>query len=199
MTNQSIVHPGPIELRLRAGERLTGRQDPAGESLSASAALGVLHELASSPDTAADALALLHELQVHQVELELQAEELRNARTELEAELEHRHRLYDDAAAGLFDLDADTVMAEINLAGAQLLDARREAVIGHPLADFLTAESAATLGAMVRRGIGGGGADSAQLKLVGASGTPKLVQARVGEALRTGCLPVALLELHPTA
>lgn len=199
MTIQSIVHPGPIELRLRAGERLTGRQDPTGESLSASAALGVLHQLASSPDTAADALALLHELQVHQVELELQAEELRNARAELEAELEHHHQLYDDAAAGLFNLDADTVMGELNLAAAQLLDARREAVIGRPLADFLTVESAAALSAMVRRGIDGGRGESAVLNLVGAAGTPKRVQARVGAALRPGCLPVALLELDTAA
>jgi hypothetical protein len=36
----------------------------------------VLHALASSPQTAADALTLLHELQVHQVELDLQAQEL---------------------------------------------------------------------------------------------------------------------------
>jgi hypothetical protein len=73
------------DLRRRALAQL---RVPAGSHearLNSSAALGVLHELASSPSTAEAALALLHELQVHQVELDLQDEELRRSRAELEA------------------------------------------------------------------------------------------------------------------
>ena len=44
---------------------------------------------------------LLHELQVHQVELELQNEELRNSRTQLEAAVSRYTDIYDFAPRGL--------------------------------------------------------------------------------------------------
>ena len=52
-----------------------------------------------APRTAADTQRLLHELQVHQVELELQNEELRQAREAGEAALARYTALYDGAPA----------------------------------------------------------------------------------------------------
>ena len=100
---------------------MTGRRRRTGATASASDALAVLHELASSPETAADALALLHELQVHQVELDLQAEELRESRAELESALRRQIELYERAPVGCFTIDRGTVVHELNLTGADLL------------------------------------------------------------------------------
>lgn len=196
MTSSTIDHAGQADLRLRARARLTGRDDPAGAPVSASAALGVLHELASSPDTAADALALLHELQVHQVELELQAEELRSSRTELETDLKRQRQLHDFAPAGLLTLDADTLIHDINLTGAGLLGAAREALLGRPLAGFLAAPSAHALQAMVERVAGGSRAEAGALQLAGPAGTPVVVQARASADPAGGRVLVALLDLR---
>ena len=82
-----------IELRTRAATQLGGDDMQRQARLSSTAALRVLHALASSPATAADAIALLHELQVHQVELDLQYEELQGSNSELEASLDRQARL----------------------------------------------------------------------------------------------------------
>ena len=80
MPSPTAPNSPPIDLRSRAVSMLTAQRVPASRPPSASEALKVLHDLAASPATAADALALLHELQVHQVELDLQAEALRESR-----------------------------------------------------------------------------------------------------------------------
>ena len=142
MTLQAIDQPARTDLRLRARERLTVQNHPSAPPLNSSAALGVLHQLASSPATADDALALLHELQVHQVEIELQAEELQGTRVELETALQRQLQLYDAAPAGLFTLDADGTLYEINLTGANLLGMGRDELVGRALSGFLASHSA---------------------------------------------------------
>ena len=89
------------ELRLRALQRLTGENGSHDGRLNASAAFQVLHDLASSPSTSAAALALLHELQVYQVELDLQDEELRRSRAELEATLIRQVQVYEIVAMSI--------------------------------------------------------------------------------------------------
>lgn len=88
-----------------------------------------------------DPVRLLHELQVHQIELELQNEEL--ARTNEEAErLRDKYRdLYDFAPVGYFTLAADGSILESNLAGAGLLGCGRANLVGHRLGEFMQAES----------------------------------------------------------
>ncbi len=132
-------------LRLRALRRVDAAETRGTHSMSGSAALGVLHKLASSPATATEALSLLHELQVYQVELELQDEELRASRRELETQLHHQRQLYDHSPAGSFTIDQSTVIAELNLAGARLLKLRREAALGRRLDAFLTDRDARVL------------------------------------------------------
>ncbi len=88
-------------LRSRAVAHLKGSE----ARLDGSPALRVLYDLASSPSTAPDALALLHELQVHQVEVDLQDEELRRSRAEMESSLNRQVQLYDYAPVGCFTLD----------------------------------------------------------------------------------------------
>jgi len=127
------------DLRVRAEAQLGVAEDPASQAVAnASAALGALHALASSPATAADALALLHELQVHQVELALQAEELSNSRHELEAALRRMIALYDATPMSCCTLDARATLHEINQPAAAWLGDARELLLGHSLCDWLT-------------------------------------------------------------
>jgi PAS domain S-box-containing protein len=130
-----------------------------------SAALSVLYQLASSPLTAPDALALLHELQVHQVEVELQDEELRRSRVELEASLNRHVQLFDYAPVGYLTVDSDAVLRELNRMGAILLGVERDFLRGRSLEAFLTPEGWSTLRAMFVRVTAGAPTEFADLHL----------------------------------
>lgn len=149
MTIQPPESNSPTNLRAKAQSRLGRSTDLRQTSASASHALGVLYELALSPKTAPDALALLHELQVHQVELDLQAEELRTATAQLETELARQLQRYDTAPAAQFTLDSQTRVVELNLTGAQQLGAERDLVRGQRLDRYLTPQSATALQALL--------------------------------------------------
>ena len=70
-------------------------------------------------------MALVHELQVHQIELEMQNEELKRAKLETEDALVKYSDLYDFAPIGLFAIDLQGLIQEVNLAGAALLGIER--------------------------------------------------------------------------
>ncbi len=107
----------------------------------ASDALRVLFELASTPATAAKALALLHELQVHQVEVDLQDEELRQARAELERSLQRHVELFEYAPSGYLTLDRQLLIQELNPAAANLLRVERQVMVGRALVRYLVPDS----------------------------------------------------------
>jgi PAS domain S-box-containing protein len=148
-------------LRSSAVAHLKGRD----ARVDASTALGVLYELASSPSTAPDALALLHELQVHQVEVDLQDDELRRSRAELETSLNRQVQLYDYAPVGYFTLDFNAVLRELNETGAAMLGLERDFLRGRSLDSFLTAEGASILRAMLGRLAEGAPTEFADLAL----------------------------------
>ena len=73
---------------------------------------------------------LVHELQVHQIELEIQSEELWQSRAEAEAMLERYTELYDFAPAGYLTLGRDGAIRQVNLTGASLLGENRARLPG---------------------------------------------------------------------
>ena len=77
-----------------------------------------------------DVQRLVHELQVHQIELEMQNEELRRSRAEVEAWLERYTELYDFAPVGYLTLGPDGSIRQVNLAGASLLGVERARLSG---------------------------------------------------------------------
>ena len=180
-------------LRQRALAKLTVSTLADPKRASMSDALVVLHHLASSPATASDALALLHELQVHQVELDLQQDELQNSRCELEAELGRQTALVDRAPVGLMTIDAGTVLAEINLAGAQLLGAARKELLGQPLARWLSAPSADALRTLLLRAHDGQACETCNLQLRPLAGVVRTVHAVVGKDSASGGFLLALM------
>jgi two-component system, cell cycle sensor histidine kinase and response regulator CckA len=76
-----------------------------------------------------DTQRLVHELQVHQIELEMQNEELQKARNALESSLEKYSDLYDFAPVGYLTLDREGTIREVNLAGAGLLGIDRSRLL----------------------------------------------------------------------
>jgi PAS domain-containing protein len=175
----SIKEPADtVDLRTRAVSRLSGHAKAVAQE-SAVAAFGVLHELAASPATAADALALLHELQVHQVEVELQAEELRASRAEQESSLRRQIQLYDAMPVGCFTIDPVGTMHELNLRGAALLESTRDALVGQSLYGFVTRESAQLLRSQLSQAGVAHGAQPCSLQLNRRTGDPQVVHAAV--------------------
>ena len=94
---------------------------------------------AGTPRTEPDPQRLLHELEVHQIELELQNAELRQTRDELEAALANYTDLYDFAPAGYFTLAPDGTIRQVNLTGAQLVGIERSRLLGRTFGQLLTA------------------------------------------------------------
>jgi PAS domain S-box-containing protein len=82
----------------------------------------------------------LHELRVHQIELEMQNEELRRTQVELEAARARYFDLYDLAPVGYVTLSEKGLIREANLTAAALLGVERRALAGSPLSRFIPAE-----------------------------------------------------------
>lgn len=95
---------------------------------------------APEPLSAEEAREVIHELQVHQIELELQNDELRRAQESLEAARARYFDLYDLAPVGYFTLSPEGVIREVNLTGARLLDVARAVLIDRPLSVFILPE-----------------------------------------------------------
>lgn len=73
----------------------------------------------------AETSMMIHEYEVHQVELELQNEELLLARAEIQDYIEKYTELYDFAPSGYFTLSRDGEIIELNLSGANMLSKER--------------------------------------------------------------------------
>jgi diguanylate cyclase (GGDEF)-like protein/PAS domain S-box-containing protein len=108
------------ELRRKAEARLSKKKDK------------------TQPLTKADTLRLLHELQVHQIELEMQNEELIRAWTKAEEAYRQYTNLYDLAPVGYFTLGRDGTIRQVNLAGANLLGVERDKLIKRRLGLFIS-------------------------------------------------------------
>ncbi len=111
------------ELRKRAEERLQRLGETPLEELSAE-----------------EARRLLHELQTHQIELEMQNEELRTAQIRLEDSRSRYSDLYDFAPLGYFTLDPNGMIVEANLTGSALLGEARKYVINKRFSQFIPRE-----------------------------------------------------------
>ncbi len=114
--------PG-AELRRRAEAIALGKSAPSSEN----------HEALSPEETR----QTLHELLVHQIELEMQNEELRRAQVELDAARARYFDLYDLAPVGYCTISKEGVILEANLTAATLLGATRSALVKQRVTRFI--------------------------------------------------------------
>jgi PAS domain S-box-containing protein len=123
--NKPATSPDAAELRRRAEAKLAERKKRA----------------AVLPATSPGHQRLVHELEVHQIELEMQNEELVQSRTQVEAGLRQYTDLYDFAPMGYFTLALDGAIRQVNLAGANLFGVERGALIKRRFGVFISVES----------------------------------------------------------
>lgn len=88
-----------------------------------------------------DAREIIHELRVHQIELELQNEELRQTQEQLTAARKEYFELYNFAPAAYLTLDEHGVIKNINLTGATMLNRERRFLMNRPLLPLIHASS----------------------------------------------------------
>jgi formate hydrogenlyase transcriptional activator len=116
---------------------------------------------------------LFHELQVHQVELEMQNEELRQTQLELESSRDRFAELYDFAPVGYFTFDAQGRISAANLIGAQLLGVDRNLLCNLPFANFIAdAQGRETFSRHRAAVLQGQGVQRCELRLKGKAGVP---------------------------
>ena len=87
---------------------------------------------------------LLHELRVHQIELELQNEELRRVQLELQASQAQYFDLYDLAPVGYVTLSEQGLIRQANLTAATLLGMPRGQLVKQRLSHFIVRDDVAT-------------------------------------------------------
>ncbi len=139
------------ELRKAAEEKLSERRK---------------ENVTAVPATKADALRLVHELQVHQVELEMQNEQLIEAQTQAEEAYRQYSDLYDLAPVGYLTLDRSGTISKINLAGATMLGKPRSRVIDRRLAQFISYGSLNTFEVFFNKLYYGSGYGTCELSLL---------------------------------
>jgi PAS domain S-box-containing protein len=95
---------------------------------------------ASLPAAKSDPKRLVHELEVHQIELEMQNEELRRSQEELEASHARYFDLFDLAPVGYFTLSETGIVLDLNLTAANLLGFEKSKLIKKPINRFVVKE-----------------------------------------------------------
>jgi PAS domain S-box-containing protein len=178
MTKKKVQHIDSTELRRRAEERL-------GEKT------GTAHP----PGTEEEPLRLHHELQVHQVELEMQNAELRQGRDELETALEKYIDLYDFAPVGYFILDRTGTIRSVNLTGTGLVGIERSRLVGRHFRFFVTGETRPAFTAFLEKVFTSPDKEACEVALLKEGQAPLCVQVEGVAAASGQECRIALIDL----
>jgi PAS domain S-box-containing protein len=163
-SRKDAAGPGPNDdLRARAEERTREKG-------------ARLHELAAATSSG-ETLRLIHELQVHQIEMEMQNEELRREQEELEASRARYFDLYDLAPVGYLTINEQGTILEANLTAAKLLGIDRGALLTQPLTRFVVPEDREAWQRLARQVFASEELVRGELRLSGAAGQPFWVLA----------------------
>ena len=123
-----------------------------------------------------DMKKLVHELQVHQIELEMQNDELRKAQQVIEESRSRYVDLYDFAPVGYFTLDEKGVIVEANLTGAELLGFERNLLLKTPFSLYVIREDMELFFEYRRKILQIPGRQSCELRLKRRAGIPLWVR-----------------------
>jgi PAS domain S-box-containing protein len=124
MKRNGNISESPVFLRKKAEELLNKQQSKPGSQLAA-----------------ADGLKLIHELEVHQIELEMQNEELILSRSAAIDSAERYTELYDFSPVGYFTLSREGKIIELNLYGSQMLGKERANLTNKYFGSFISIDT----------------------------------------------------------
>ncbi|MEI6915744.1 MAG: SpoIIE family protein phosphatase [Armatimonadota bacterium] len=139
------------------------------------------------PIAEVDVRRLVQELQIHQIELEMQNDELQQASEKTAVLLEKYTDLYDFAPVGYFTLDYDTVIHRVNLSGASLLGIDRSHLSGRRFSRCVLAENRAVFDAFVERAFASHTTQMCEVVLETETGTTRSVRIDATVSLDDEC------------
>ncbi|MBN1757666.1 MAG: PAS domain S-box protein [Chitinispirillaceae bacterium] len=114
----------------------------------------------------------LHELRVHQIELEIQNEELRRVQEELEVSRARYFDLYDLAPIGYCTLSEKNLIRDANLTIGDMLGRTRTALIRQPFSRFILPEDQDIFYLLRKKPLQNGVSHTGELRLLKKDGTP---------------------------
>ncbi len=124
------------------------------------------------PKSDIDAQRMLHELQIHQIELEMQNAELQEWRDRAEVLLEKYTDLYDFAPVGYFSLDEQGRILEANLTGSVLFGVERSRLFSQTLHRFVDMSSRPVFREFLRKVFDEPGNQVCEVQLLKEDGNP---------------------------
>ena len=126
---------------------------------------------------------VVHDLQVHQIELEMQNEELRSTQIQLLEAQEHLTELYDFAPVGYMSLSDKGIILEANLTCARMLGLERGLILRKPISTFVLDEDQDIFYRHKRMVLEERTLQSSELRMRTQQGTPfwALLESRVVE------------------
>jgi PAS domain S-box-containing protein len=134
----------------------------------------------------------LHELQVHQIELEMQNEELRRGQLQLDAERARFFDLYDLAPVSYFSLNQGGLIVQANLAAASLLGVARRELLKMHFSSFIVLASQDTYYRLRKKLLASDETQTTELQMTRKDGTPFWAELTASVAKDTEDRP----ELH---
>ena len=146
----------------------------------ADALSGKKNEVAWSPEKTR---LMLHELHVHQIELEMQNEELRRSQVALETARIHYFDLYDLAPVGYCSISAQGLILQANLAAASLLGRSRTALTKLPISAVIFGADQDIYYLCRKQVIRTGASQACELRMVDGDGTPCWMHLAVSTVL----------------
>lgn len=135
----------------------------------------------SKPLSPQETQHLIDELQLHQIEVEIQNEDLRSSQSQLEALLSRYTDLYDSAPIGYCTLDKNGLVLEVNLKGAELIGIERGRLIGRPFSLYVAEEDRSRFRTHLNKDFEMGARKTDEFKLNSSGGNP--FDARLEESV----------------
>jgi PAS domain S-box-containing protein len=176
MASQNNRPDDAAELRRRAEEMARGKAAQAPENL--------------APLSPEETRRTLHELRVHQIELEMQNEELRRAQAELDAARARYFDLYDLAPVGYCTVSEQGLILEANFTAATLLGVARGALVMQPFSHFILRDDEDIYYLLCKQLSKTGAPQMCDLRLVRRDATAFWVRLQVTAAEDAGGAPV---------
>ena len=142
--------------------------------------------------------ATIHDLQVHQIELEMQNDELHRIQEALETARERYENLFEFAPVGYFTLNGKDQILEANLTAVQLLHIDRAILMGRPFSTLVAPESRHQYHHLRQRLLSEDWTTSDTILMLRPDGEPLPVQLSGSNATgnNTGEISIALTDIH---